>query len=348
MKPIRMLALSLTGQCNFACVYCYAVKQNKDLMDFATAKKAIDLAAQSGEPFILQLTGGEPLLNYECIKQILHYARKNKSKALPQIQTNGSLLTQEIALFLKANACAIGISLDGRPETNDALRKLPNGKGATQEILRGLNVLRDNNMGCGITCVVTNENVNHLSGIVDMAYYLGNIKRIGFDLLRGQGRGNELKQPEGKEVQAAINEVYQKAQLLTGMTKRQINFSQLERVHTLACSNTPCFGHCYAMNGEAAFVDAKGDIYACSSLIGDADYFLGNVEQGIIALRQQEVAAKIKASMRFCFTCNDFKLCGGGCYARWLNSNCAGPYTGECALKKKSIEWYKKVKTVEK
>ena len=66
---IRMLVLSLTGSCNFACRYCYASEHDRSKMTIDTAIKALKLTSEMDDKFVLQFTGGEPLLNYECLKQ---------------------------------------------------------------------------------------------------------------------------------------------------------------------------------------------------------------------------------------------------------------------------------------
>lgn len=339
MKTIKMLVLSLTGQCNFSCVYCYASDHEPFTMEKRTALRAIDLATLSGETFILQFSGGEPLLAFDVLKEAVLYVKKNKIPARMQLQTNGSLLTEEIARFLYQNQVGIGISLDGRAPVNDRMRLLKDGRGATGAILEGAALLKYLGIEAGITCVVTKENVGALPGIVEMAYYMGNIRKIGFDLLRGQGRGGMLEAPCGTEVEAAIDETYQAAEKFARLTGTAMQFTQIERVETLRRGGSSCFGHCYAMNGEAAFVDATGDIYACSSLIGKSDFYLGNVGNGIDEERRERVGKTIERSMHFCFACRDFGLCGGGCFARWYGSGCKTEYPGECALKRTSIAW---------
>ena len=61
------------------------------------------------------------------------------------------------------------------------------------------------------------------------------------------------------------------------------------------------------MNGQAAFVDAKGDIYSCSSLVGNKKYFIGNVYTGIEENLLKEVKERIRQAMSFCKFCKDFK-----------------------------------------
>lgn len=342
IPKIKMLVLSLTGECNFACKYCYASEHESSMLKVDDALKAVDLAAGSGEKFVIQFSGGEPLLNFECLKAVVAYVQQKNLPAILQIQTNGSLMTDEIARYLFENKVAIGVSLDGRPKVNDKLRLTKAGEGATSAILHGLEVLKRNNIAVGITCVVTDENVDELAGIVEFAYFIGNIRRIGFDLLRGQGRGADLQPPSETAMRRAMEQVYEKSRQLARLTGYKIHFAQQERVKILCADSSHEFGHCYAMNGEAAFVDAKGDIYACSSLVGNKDFYIGNVETGLDNKLVNKVQEQIRTSMFFCKQCEDFKLCGGGCFARWYGSGVKTPYPSECALKRVSIAQIKK------
>lgn len=338
---IRMLILGLTGQCNFACKYCYAHEHPQESMSTATAIAAIDLAAADGGTFILQFSGGEPLLNFPVMQEVVCYVRENGLPAIMQLQTNASLMTRERAAILKAGQVGVGISLDGRPDSNDKQRCLPDGQGTCQQILQGAGQLAMQGIATGITCVVTNENVNNLSGIVKMAYYLGNVRRIGFDLLRAQGRGGEMTAPSSEAVWQGVKEAFQTAERLGEQTGKPMLFSQVERVETLANQKTQGFAHCHAMKGEAAFVDAEGNLYACSSLAGNPDFYLGHVTTGLDKAKQQKVARLIQQGMSFCLTCPSFSLCGGACFARWYGANCGNQgYAAECALKQVSIEWY--------
>ncbi len=336
-EKIKMLTLSLTGKCNFACRYCYAVEHDKRKMTPDIALRAVKMAEAGGEKFILQFSGGEPLLNFDTLQAVVDYVRENNVPAVLQLQTNASKLTDAIAQYLFKNKVAIGISLDGRPSVNDKLRLKKNGYGATGEILKGIDVLRRNNIACGVTCVVTEENVDALSGIVDFAYFLGNIRKIGFDILRGQGRGADLKPPAPQAMQRAMEYVYARRDALTRLTGVYIAIAQQERVKPLCVDCGRAFGHCYAMNGEAAFVDAKGDIYACSSLMGRPEFYLGNVYSGLEHILVKQMQERISEAMGFCRECPDFRLCGGGCFARWHGMENKEDYGAECAMKRVSI-----------
>ncbi len=334
---IKMLVLSLTGRCNFACRYCYAANHDTSMMSKEIALASVKLAAADNERFVVQFSGGEPLLNFATLQAVVEYTEKKKLPAVLQLQTNASLLTDDMARYLYRNKVAIGVSLDGRPAVNDKLRLKKNGYGATSDILKGVEVLRRNNIACGVTCVVTADNVDVLEGVVDFAYFLGNIRKIGFDILRAQGRGRDLQPPTLEQMQGAMQRVYARRDELTKLTGLRIAIAQQERAQLLRNGCGLTFGHCYAMNGEAAFVDAKGDIYACSSLVGNSDFYIGNVFTGIELPLVDKTKGVIAASMSFCRDCADFAKCGGGCFARWYGFEDKAAYGAECSMKRISI-----------
>jgi uncharacterized protein len=345
-KPIvKMLVLSLTGQCNFACAYCYAAEHPKSKMSLETAFQAVDFAAVSRQPFLLQFSGGEPLLAFDVMKEVIEYVHKRRIPAIMQVQSNASLFNGEIASYLHEKKVGIGISLDGRPQVNDRLRHLANGEGTSRKILVGAAAIAARGVEIGITCVVSKENVLQLSGVVEMAYYLGNVRRLGFDLLRGQGRGSTLVPPTADEMAQGLKMALKTAEHLERQTGRKLLISQVERVEALSKGTLSGFAHCHSMNGQAAFVDAEGNLYACSSLVGDPKFHIGHVSTGFDATKQQKVTTMIQQSMAFCRNCPRFALCGGGCFARWYGSGCQNEaYDVECELKKGSIDWFERQK----
>ncbi len=331
---LKMLVLSLTGDCNLACSYCYADKQARCTMSWETARCAIDLAAIGDAPFILQFSGGEPLLASSLLQRITSYVQENRLNVRMDLQTNGTLLTDELAAFLYASDVGIGISLDGRPSVHDKARSYPDGSGSAAAVAAGIECLANRGIGIGLTCVVTAKNVHHLADVIDMAYYFGNVRRLGFDLLRAQGRGISSLLPKADDVTLAFYEVFSRQSKLERLTGRLLFLSQVEHIKSLAGRSDVGFSHCHAMNGEGVHVAADGSIYACSSLVGDARFFLGTVESGVDVRRQKEISAKMRQSMFFCMRCPDFAACGGGCFARWLGTAQKGACVAECALKR--------------
>ena len=341
LPAIRLLILGLTGQCNFACVYCYAHAQPQARMSFATAQKAIDMAAAGGQRFVLQLSGGEPLLAFDLIEQIVAYVEQQRLPAILQIQTNASLIDRRIAVFFRDHKIGVGISLDGRPAQNDVLRQLPDGSGTSRRILAGAATLASVGVATGITCVVADSNVRQLSGIVEMAYYLGNVGKIGFDLLRAQGRGAAVKPASADDLKLVLQQVLSTADQLAKTTGKTLIFAHRDRVESLSCQCADGFAHCHAMNGEAAFVNSLGEVFACASLSGLPEFRLGDLDNGVDATKVKEVGERIRSSMEFCRACASFSHCGGGCFARWYGAGCANEaYPPECELKQAFIQEY--------
>lgn len=327
---IRNLVLSLTGTCNYACKYCYASGHPKESMPVETALKAVDMAGKIGQPFILQFTGGEPLLAFSVIQAVIERVETKQYNAVLQLQTNASLITEDIADYLKAHKVAIGVSLDGRPRVNDSLRIMKNGNSASRATIRGIRILASRNIPIGLTCVVTADNVKTLPGIVQMAYFLGNVRQIGFDLLRCQGRGGSLSPASSEDVAAAIAQCFELAQKLEKQTGVHIRFSQLEKIRKIVSGKACVFGQCYAMRGEEGYVTSKGEIYACSSLVDNPEFLIGDVRQGIDTEKALQAGAIIAKAMRVCNRCPQLATCGGGCFTRWWGRD--GKADEECAM----------------
>lgn len=341
IPPIRMLVLTLTGRCNFACQYCYAAEQEAVDMTEETALAAVRLAGKGQTRFLLQFSGGEPLLRFPLIRRIVALVEESRMDAQLQIQTNGSLLTREIGRWLYDHQVGIGISCDGRPAVNDRTRRTRDGSSASAWVVKAAENLTAEGIGAGITCVVTGDMAGQLEGIADMAHVLPNIRQVGFDILREQGRGAALAAPDGKTMEKALEKTVRRMDMLERMTGRHVMFTQEMRVGTLQHTGKYEFPQCYAMNGEAAFVDVHGNIYACSSLMGQEQYRLGTVHTGRDPGKVKQVSRFIASAMRECRSCEYFPLCGGGCFSRWLRKDGrVRKSDAECAMKRFFIRRY--------
>lgn len=343
LPPIRMLVLTLTGRCNFACQYCYAAEVDQVDMDDDTAIRAVHMAGEGGARFLLQFSGGEPLLRFPLIRKLVKVVEENGYDAQMQVQTNGSLLTRDIGRFLYDHNVGIGISCDGRRQTMDRTRKAKDGGSSFKEASKGFKNLYAEGIATGITCVVTDDMVEDLPGIADMAHFYGNVHQVGFDILREQGRGAKLHAPTAEQMTKALEKTARRMDMLEMATGHHVHFTQEDRVARLLQTKQYEFPQCYAMNGEAAFIDVHGNIYACSSLMGRERYLLGTVATGRDPEKVAEVGAFIKKAMAACRTCEYFKLCGGGCFSRWLTHEGEVKLSeAECAMKKFFIKRYMK------
>lgn len=153
---MEMLTLQITQQCNFRCEYCvysgdYLNRSHSSKkMSISTAFKGIDfIIAHSinNNNICIGFYGGEPLLEFDFIKQCIAYAEKKaEGKKLSfAMTTNASLLTDEITEFLYKHDVVLTISLDGPEEIHDSHRKLAlNNSGSFNKVINNIISLREN------------------------------------------------------------------------------------------------------------------------------------------------------------------------------------------------------------
>lgn len=156
-RKLSLMTLQLTQQCNFRCKYCvYSEDVNKrqrshsdETMSFETARRAIDFlwehSVDSGD-IAIGLYGGEPLLQFPLIQQIVKYSKKRfeGKPLLFSMTTNGSLLTEEIVEFLEENNVSLMVSMDGPKSINDRNRVFRNGKGTFDVVAKNFKEMKKN------------------------------------------------------------------------------------------------------------------------------------------------------------------------------------------------------------
>lgn len=328
-KGNNLLVLWVTGRCNLKCKYCYAASALQKNMDFETARKAIGLMGD--EPFKIQFAGGEPLMNPGLIEQVLEYVSSGGRKINCSIQTNGTLVTPEIVKLLAQYRVAAGVSLDGKPETNDWHR------GKTKDALNGILLFREQGLGLNLNTVVTGYNVLRLTEMVDMAVYLGNIHGIGLDLLRNAGRASKedahVERASCQALEEGLMKLYHYLNRINPVLHKPIIIREFEKAKIQYRQAKPCQDYCYASQGKSYVVLPGGECYPCGSLAGKEEYCMGNVHSAVspLAIRYQIPAR--------CKNCEHRVYCTGGCPSRSLLNG--GFDELDCVMKKVSYRFCK-------
>jgi uncharacterized protein len=304
-KGRSLIVLWTTSKCNLRCKYClcFGCREPKD-MSWETAVKIVDAFAD--QPVKLQLTGGEPLLNYDLICKLYDHIKRRGYDVLLQLQTNGTLIGRETAKGLKKMKMAVGVSLDGPPAANESLR------GGTQLTVQGIQHLAEEGIMLNLNSVVTALNVEKLPELADFALYLGNVAGIGFDLLRKAGLAKEnsetLGHPTAEQLTTALKRLFERCEYNRQQFGRKIVVREIEeakkRLAVKACSP----GYCYASYGRSYVFLPNGDSYPCGSMIGNPNYYLGNIWRPplkTMALTRQKAGR--------CEECPYSAFCPGGC-----------------------------------
>lgn len=338
-KNIVMLVLWTTSKCNLKCKYCYAATENKSDMSFETAKRAIDYFKDN--KLKIQFAGGEPLLNYELIRKIYHYVSDQKYDVTFQMQTNGTLITLDVARELKKMNIAMGISMDGSPDINEALR------GKTDLLIQGVQNLACAGVTVNLNSVVTEKNVERLFELADVAIYFGNVAGIGLDLLRYAGNAvkNEgiVRTASPEQLRKGIIDLYERCEFINKMTGKKLYVRSVrEAKQRLLFANCSCDkSYCFASIGRSFVVLPNGDVYPCGSLINNTAYFIGNINDN-------EELKGIALGSSFpigCNCCEYHAFCSGGCPSRLLVNNRESLANSlDCVMRKVSFELAKRIK----
>lgn len=348
---IKAMCLHIAHDCNLACKYCFAGEGeycgDRSLMSFEVGKQAFDfLIANSGTRKNLEVDffGGEPLMNFEVVKQLVAYAREqekihNKNFRFT-LTTNGVLLDEEVMDFANKEMYNVVLSLDGRKETNDRMRVSRNGKGSYDLIVPKFKemVKRRGDKEYYIRGTYTHYNTDFTKDILHMAD-LGFTKLAMEPVVASPDAPYALKE----EDLPVLFDQYEK--LAAEMVRREKNGKGFTFFHYMIdLEGGPCIAKRIAGCGvgtEYVAVTPWGDLYPCHQFVGDENYLLGNVFDGIT---NEEVRSRFKMCNIYtrpqCNDCFARLYCSGGCSANSYHATgkIEGIYELGCELHRKRVD----------
>ena len=350
-KVIKALCLHVAHSCNLACSYCFAGQgkyHGKDaLMSFETGKRAFDfLIENSGTRRNLEVDffGGEPLLNWDVVKKLVEYARsieKEKNKNFRfTLTTNGVLIDDEVIEFANKEMSNVVLSLDGRKDVHDKFRVDYAGKGSYEKILPKFKKLVESRDGKNyyMRGTFTHFNTDFTEDIFHMA-------DLGFRELSMEPVVCSPDSPSAltDEDLPVLFEQYEI--LAKEMIRRKKAGDGFTFYHyMLDLKNGPCIYKRISGCGsgtEYMAVTPKGELYPCHQFVGEEEYCLGNIWDGV---KKPEVQDKFRLcnaySREECRDCWAKLYCSGGCAANSYHATGSvnGIYKYGCELFKKRIE----------
>lgn len=266
---IRHVVLWLTTDCNLSCSYCYRCDPDThEVMSQKTVMAALELAAKSGQPFHVQMAGGEPTLEPDLIEFVARKVREQGWPATLAVQTNAVAMTSDIAELLRSWGIGVGVSLDGPPQEHERLR------GRFADTLRGLEVLENAGVEFGVTAVVSAENLNHLSRLALLLSRFKYARGLGFDLLVRRGRAASGWPPmtDTLSLIGAMKELVHSVAWINQRRTLPLILRELERMKTGAGA------FCQAAAGASLAVHPDGRLYPCGQTMGGEDVAMGNVQ----------------------------------------------------------------------
>ncbi len=348
---VKALCLHVAHTCNLNCEYCFASQGkyhgDRALMSFEVAKQAIDfLIENSGSRRNLEVDffGGEPLMNFEVVKEITAYCRsieKEKGKNFRfTLTTNGVLLDDEVIDFANKECHNVVLSLDGRKEVHDRLRKTVNGVGSYDVIVPKFKhfVERRGNRGYYMRGTFTHNNTDFTNDIFHMA-------DLGFTELSMEPVVCPPDDPYALTYDDLPVLFEQYEILAKDMLRREKEGTPITFYHyMLDLGSGPCIYKRISGCGsgtEYMAVTPWGDLYPCHQFVGDPKYLLGNVYDGVTNTAVQDEFKLCNAYARpDCKDCWAKLYCSGGCAANAYHAtgSVTGTYKYGCELFKKRIE----------
>ncbi len=348
---VKALCLHIAHDCNLACRYCFAgegeYRGRRALMNFEVGKKALDfLMDNSGSRRNLEVDffGGEPLMNWQVVKRLVEYGRSQEEsrgkKFRFTLTTNGVLLNDEIMEFCNREMSNVVLSLDGRKEVNDRMRPFRKGAGSYDLIVPKFQKFAEsrNQTNYYVRGTFTRNNLDFSRDVLHFA-------DLGFKQMSVEPVVASPDEPYSirEEDLPRILEEYDK--LAVEYIKRKKEGRGFNFFHFMIdLHQGPCVAKRLSGCGsgtEYLAVTPWGDLYPCHQFVGQEQFLLGNVDEGITntEVRDEFKLCNVYAKEK-CRSCFARFYCSGGCAANSYNfhGSITDAYDIGCEMQKKRIE----------
>lgn len=302
--------IHLTQSCNLRCKYCYENKKEKEI-SFKNIQLLIDNEIKEKSNYtILTFYGGEPLLRKDLIYDTINYikSKKSKTKFYYGMTTNGTLLDEEFAEYIKQNDFLnIAYSFDGTEETQNLNRVTLKGEGSFSIVEKNAKNLLENYKNVIAMVVVTKNNINKLKENIEYLISLGfkNFNLL-FDYLQ-DWQDEDLKTI--KEQYNKVAEIYYNKIL----KEEDIYISVFdEKIKTHVEEGYNCNEDCN-LGVKSINVGTDGNFYPCMQFVGDKKYIIGNCEKGIDFTARKKLIEQSGKENEICKECSINKRCKHTC-----------------------------------
>jgi len=352
-RSLRALCLNITYDCNMRCIYCFTRKRqqaNPGYMDTVTAKKAVDYLLRFSSPqAVLQIDffGGEPLMNFQVLKEATGYAKKEALRLGRQVKftvtTNGILLDRAVGDYLNEEGFSVILSIDGPPKVNNAHRPFTDGQPSWSVIFRNIEdfLVSRNYQEYYVRGTFTPLSLD----LAETARFYISHRMSNFSLEPARGPSGEYWAVTGKDL-PRLREEYEKLALYALSCRESgipFNFFHFNVYMDSPLCITRRLTGCGA-GVEYLSIGTGGEIYPCHQLHDLQEFSMGSVFDETpgphfvdLKKRMQESHVYKKKS---CTTCWAALYCSGGCHASsyFDSGDILQPDPVGCELQKKRLE----------
>ena len=316
------ITLHVSHACNVKCTYCFAhggdYGRPPGLMKPHVATQAVRWALSEARPFgrcQIDFFGGEPLLNFELIRDMVLYARGYARRVGVSVSfgiaTNGTVMSPEILEFLIDQEIQIQVSVDGKASDHDRVRRFHDGSETYDVVVENLMKLTDRSPDrVSVHATMTSYNLDRET-IDDGLRQFGTCHIEVAPVVAAPQEPYALREEHLPEIKEKLCEQSRSEteRILKGSQEPGFYDCYMERLMTRAKA-------CHGCQGGKTFlaVDVDGDIYFCSSLADRPEFKMGDVFSGVdLAVRETFNESFHVDSRSDCRRCWARNLCGGGC-----------------------------------
>ena len=349
--PLKSMCLNIAHDCNLRCEYCFAAKgdfgRGRMLMPFEVGRKAIDFLVEKSEGrhnLEVDFFGGEPLMNFDVVKQIVAYARgieKEHNKNFRfTITTNGILLTDDKIDYINKEMSNCVLSIDGRKTVNDLLRVRVDGSGSYDAIVPKFQklVASRGDKDYYARGTFTKHNLDFTEDVLHMA-------DLGFEQISVEPVVSDEKLDysiKEEDLPRVFEEYDRLSKVIIERRKAGKGFNFFHFMIDL--NQGPCaikrLRGCSCGN-EYIAVTPEGDIFPCHQFVGDDSFKMGNVLDGTFdeSIKHTFALANIYSKPE-CKNCWAKFYCSGGCNAnnQQYEGDIHKAHKISCDLEKKRLE----------
>jgi len=344
-KKLSVLILNVTENCNLRCKYCIYSGSYKNRrkhnnindMPISIAKKSVDFFVKHNKESSskqISFYGGEPLLRFEFIKEVIEYAKKIDREIKFNITTNGTLLNENIIEYLNGvNIRYLTISIDGPKEIHDSNRQFVNGFGTFDVLFEKIQMIKEkfsdfymNKLKFNAVIVPFDNDFNTIPNFfnIENFSFLTDISKLSF----GEINPSENDYVNNTKYINFLNDYYPyiresyKRNILKGedfsrfLVQRNFLFRRLNTIHLRSHKCLSDFSYYWPNSicipgSRSLFVNSDGEFYPCEKLSDYQDMKIGTIHKGFyynkITSYIYEYCNKIQEK---CSRCWVYRMCG--------------------------------------
>ncbi len=342
-EPFHVMVKASGAQCNLDCTYCFYLhkqstldqpdlpRMNDEVLE-AHIRQYIE--AQDARQVVFSWQGGEPtLMGLDFFRRVVALQRqyaKPGQRVENDLQTNGVLIDEDWAVFLKANDWLVGLSMDGPPELHDLYRRTKGGTPSSARVVRAAELFHRHGIPFNVLCVVNRTNARRPNDVYRylrdtirprMIQFIPCVERAACQItapghwnVNGPSAVTDWSvkpQDWGYFLGRVWDEWFRRDYGRVFVDQFENVISQMMGFGAQTCvSSERC--------GKALAIEHNGDVYSCDHYVY-APYKLGNIlltNEGELANGQAQLdfgAAKHKSLPAYCQACEYRDLCWGDC-----------------------------------